>query len=111
MNRIMGDKISAMVSRAGQPAGRPAGQPAGGRRYLRQVMWILLGLTLLAPGAFGEKKKKKDADQAKKTPVIDYSNIVWPNPPPSRASATRRSMRRKRSRRWTLHPPRNRSGW
>ena len=81
MNRIMGDKISAMVSRAGQPAGRPAGQPAGGRRYLRQVMWILLGLTLLAPGAFGEKKKKKDADQAKKTPVIDYSNIVWPNPP------------------------------
>src|SRR5579859_7669066 len=81
MNRIMGEKISAMVSRAGQRVGAPAGQPAGGRRYLRQVMWILLGLTLLAPGAFGEKKKKKDADQAKKTPVIDYSNIVWPNPP------------------------------
>lgn len=39
---------------------------------------FLLGLTLLAPLAFGGKKK----DEApKKIPVIDYSNIVWPNPP------------------------------
>ena len=81
MNWIVGEKISAMVSRLGQRAGTPAGQPAGRRRYLRrQIVWALLGLTLLAPGAFGEKKKKK-ADQPKKTPVIDYSNIVWPNPP------------------------------
>ena len=39
---------------------------------------FLLSLTLLAPlAAFGGKKK----DAPKKTPVIDYSNIVWPNPP------------------------------
>jgi DNA-binding beta-propeller fold protein YncE len=39
---------------------------------------FLLSLTLLAPlAAFGGKKK----DVPKKTPVIDYSNIVWPNPP------------------------------
>jgi DNA-binding beta-propeller fold protein YncE len=39
---------------------------------------VLLSLTLLAPlSAFG---KKKD-NGPKKTPVIDYSNIVWPNPP------------------------------
>src|SRR5271165_2459237 len=42
---------------------------------------VLLGLTALAPlGAFGDKKKKTD-DANKKIPVIDYSNIVWPNPP------------------------------
>ena len=39
---------------------------------------FLLSLTLLAPlAAFGGKKK----DAPKKIPVIDYSNIVWPNPP------------------------------
>ena len=42
---------------------------------------VLLSLTLLLPlAAFGDKKKKKDAEP-KKVPVIDYSNIVWPNPP------------------------------
>src|SRR5579872_4351722 len=82
MKRIVGEKISAMVSRSGQRAGTPAGQPAGRRRYPgRYLVWALLGLTLLAPGAFGEKKKKDAGDQPKKTPVIDYSNIVWPNPP------------------------------
>ena len=41
---------------------------------------VLLSLTLLAPlVAFGDKKKKKE--EPKKVPVIDYSNIVWPNPP------------------------------
>lgn len=41
---------------------------------------ILLGITLLAPpAAFGGKKR--DDNSAKKIPVIDYSNIVWPNPP------------------------------
>jgi DNA-binding beta-propeller fold protein YncE len=40
---------------------------------------VLLSLTLLAPvAAFGGKKK---ANAPKKVPVIDYSNIVWPNPP------------------------------
>jgi len=44
---------------------------------------LALSLTLLAPlAAFGGKKKKADAAQPKKGPVvIDYSNIVWPNPP------------------------------
>jgi sugar lactone lactonase YvrE len=44
------------------------------------ALCLLLSLALLAPlGAFG--KKKKDAAAPKKVPVIDYSNIVWPNPP------------------------------
>ena len=42
----------------------------------------LMGLTMLAPlsAVAGGKKKKTDAE-TKKAPVIDYSNIVWPNPP------------------------------
>ena len=48
----------------------------------RMVAWlVLLSVVLGAPLAlFGDKKKKKD-DAPKKIPVIDYSNIVWPNPP------------------------------
>jgi sugar lactone lactonase YvrE len=46
----------------------------------RLVLCLMLGLALLAPSsAFADKKKK--AGDAKKIPVIDYSNIVWPNPP------------------------------
>ena len=41
---------------------------------------MLVSLTLLAPVAAVADKKKKNAE-AKKVPVIDYSNIVWPNPP------------------------------
>ena len=45
----------------------------------RLVLCLMLGLTLLAPiSAFADKKKKAEP---KKIPVIDYSNIVWPNPP------------------------------
>jgi len=40
---------------------------------------LLLSLTLLTPQAAFAGKKKNDAP--KKVPVIDYSNIVWPNPP------------------------------
>ena len=41
---------------------------------------ILLSITLLSPvTTFADKKKK--TDEPKKIPVIDYSNIVWPNPP------------------------------
>ncbi|MGC1449874.1 MAG: SMP-30/gluconolactonase/LRE family protein [Candidatus Sulfotelmatobacter sp.] len=48
------------------------------RKILMAVL-LLLSLMLLAPRAvFGDKKKK---NEPKKTPVIDYSNIVWPNPP------------------------------
>lgn len=47
----------------------------------RLVLCLMLGLTLLAPiSAFAGKKKKKATEPAK-IPVIDYSNIVWPNPP------------------------------
>src|SRR4029077_20534500 len=47
------------------------------------TMCLALSLTLLAPlTAFGGKKKKSDGARAKKAPaLIDYSNIVWPNPP------------------------------
>ncbi len=48
-------------------------------RNARRLLCLALGLAMLAPlSAFGEKKKKA-------APVahgpIDYSNIVWPNPP------------------------------
>src|ERR1035437_1713869 len=49
----------------------------------RFAFCLMLGLTLLllAPGsAFADKKKNKK-EEPKKIPVIDYSNIVWPNPP------------------------------
>jgi DNA-binding beta-propeller fold protein YncE len=43
---------------------------------------ILLSLMLLAPMAtFADKKKKTTDAPPKKAQVIDYSNIVWPNPP------------------------------
>src|SRR5579863_6348557 len=45
------------------------------------VAWlVLLSLTLAAPLTLFGDKKKKDATPAP-PPVIDYSNIVWPNPP------------------------------
>jgi DNA-binding beta-propeller fold protein YncE len=48
---------------------------------VRLMLCLMLGLTLLAPvSAFADKKKKAGAEP-KKIPVIDYSNIVWPNPP------------------------------
>ena len=44
------------------------------------VFAVLCALIALAPhSAFGGKKKKET--EPKKIPVIDYSNIVWPNPP------------------------------
>ena len=49
----------------------------------RVVAWlILLSLVFGAPlTLFGDKKKKKQAAEPNKIPVIDYSSIVWPNPP------------------------------
>ncbi len=42
---------------------------------------VLLGIALLSPiCAHGEKKKKASPADSKPR-VIDYSNIVWPNPP------------------------------
>src|SRR5580658_3139474 len=45
---------------------------------------VLISMMLGTPyAAYAGKNKKADADstQTKKAPVIDYSNIVWPNPP------------------------------
>jgi sugar lactone lactonase YvrE len=51
------------------------------QRKSRLLLCLMLGLTLLAPvSGFADKKKKATAEP-KKIPVIDYSNIVWPNPP------------------------------
>jgi len=45
------------------------------------VAWLVLfSVTLAFPVSLLADKKKKDAAPAK-VPVIDYSNIVWPNPP------------------------------
>jgi sugar lactone lactonase YvrE len=50
-----------------------------GNRKARLALCLMLGVALLAPmSAFAGKKKK---DEPKKIHVIDYSNIVWPNPP------------------------------
>ncbi len=53
-----------------------------GSRALIAVL-LLFAFMLVAPFAAyaGSKKKKDDTTAPKKTPVIDYSNIVWPNPP------------------------------
>ncbi len=54
-------------------------RPVSGTQWLL-ALCVLLGLSLLIPGSALADKKKKDATPAK-VPVIDYSNIVWPNPP------------------------------
>src|SRR6266704_415795 len=46
------------------------------------LLSVLLGLALLTPiAAHGEKKKKTTTAAPVKHGPIDYSNIVWPNPP------------------------------
>ena len=49
-----------------------------GRKLLAGI--ALLSLTLAAPSALADKKKK-GAEAPKAHAPIDYSNIVWPNPP------------------------------
>lgn len=78
MGMSIEEKTWAAVIGSGQPA-RPFDCAHGRRR--RCAVWVFLAVVLLAPGAFGKKKKKDASDQTKKVPVIDYSNIVWPNPP------------------------------
>jgi DNA-binding beta-propeller fold protein YncE len=52
------------------------------RRQGSLAVLVLLSLTLGSPvWLFGGKKKTADAAPPKAPPVIDYSNIVWPNPP------------------------------
>ncbi len=50
-------------------------------RKAQLALCLGLSLMLLAPISAFAGKKKKNADVTKKVPVIDYSNIVWPNPP------------------------------
>jgi len=51
-------------------------------RLAAAALALLLAVMLLAPfAAFAGKKKNAEATETKKIPVIDYSNIVWPNPP------------------------------
>ena len=49
-----------------------------GQRFL--ALLVLLSLGLGSPVAM-LGKKKKDAEPPKTHPPVDYSNIVWPNPP------------------------------
>lgn len=51
-------------------------------RYGKKLLTLGLGFALLAPlPLFAGKKKKDESAAPKAPPVIDYSNIVWPNPP------------------------------
>jgi len=60
----------------------PARKPGGFSRSKSPWLLLLLSLMLASPvSLFADKKKKKDAEAPKAPPVIDYSNIVWPNPP------------------------------
>ncbi|MGC2370210.1 MAG: SMP-30/gluconolactonase/LRE family protein, partial [Candidatus Sulfotelmatobacter sp.] len=57
---------------------RENGHTRSGRNVL--ALFALFSLVLAAPlSVFGGKKKKQEPQ--KPPPVIDYSNIVWPNPP------------------------------
>src|SRR5262249_46139624 len=51
----------------------------GSQRFL--AMLILLGVGLGSPDSVLAGKKKTTDAAPKAPPVIDYSNIVWPNPP------------------------------
>jgi DNA-binding beta-propeller fold protein YncE len=46
-----------------------------------RLFCLMLGLALLAPSSAFAGKKKKEEAPAPKPKAIDYSNIVWPNPP------------------------------
>jgi len=52
------------------------------RNRVSAVAWLVLMMVVLGSplAVLGDKKKKKN-DAPAKVPVIDYSNIVWPNPP------------------------------
>jgi len=57
----------------------PGGPGLTGPGFL--ALFILLSICLLSPVSLFAGKKKKDSTPPKAPPVIDYSNIVWPNPP------------------------------
>src|SRR6202140_3165569 len=51
------------------------------KAQLGLCLMLALTLLILAPGAASADKKKKADAAPQKPKVIDYSNIVWPNPP------------------------------
>jgi DNA-binding beta-propeller fold protein YncE len=51
-----------------------------GKRFLALLVVLSFGLAVPI-SAFAGKKKTADAPPAKAPAAIDYSNIVWPNPP------------------------------
>lgn len=53
--------------------------PRNGKTLLALI--LLFSLALVLPASVFAKKKKDAQAAPKKVPVIDYSNIVWPNPP------------------------------
>ena len=59
------------------------GTPVSVLRKSKSLLGVALicCLVIASPAAFGKKKKTDDAATKKAPPVIDYSNIVWPNPP------------------------------
>ncbi len=49
--------------------------------FVRALLVVVAGLMLFVPGdAFAAKKKRRRTCRRRRS-VIDYSNIVWPNPP------------------------------
>jgi hypothetical protein len=54
-------------------------QSRSGKRFL--ALFLLLSIGLGSPLSLFGNKKKANAVPPKVPPVIDYSNIVWPNPP------------------------------
>jgi len=71
----MSDVKTSLIRRLEPAPSR--GHDAWGTRLL----CLLLGLAMMASGPAFADKKKKTTDAPKKPAVIDYSNIVWPNPP------------------------------
>jgi len=60
----------------------PSGDRVIGRIAMRTLtILILLALAIILPNSAWAKKKKKEEAAPVKPKVIDYSNIVWPNPP------------------------------
>ena len=48
---------------------------------LTAIILLFVFMLTVPFSAYAGKKKKTDGSAAKAPPVIDYSNIVWPNPP------------------------------
>src|SRR5579872_5072140 len=72
----MSQGLENEVARGGRVITMSTNLTRTNQRFL--ALLLLLSFAIASP-MFG--KKKKDDQPAKAPPVIDYSNIVWPNPP------------------------------